>query len=56
VKQPGFITIEQEGRESWRMLVLERDGGQLLYEARGLRSLDEALEELARWRKGVVIV
>lgn len=56
MKHPQFITIRQESPESWTLLVADREGGRLLYEAGGLKSLDAALEDLDGWRKGVVIV
>lgn len=56
MRDAGYISIEQEGRNSWRLFISEKEGGRLLYEARGLKSLDEALDDLSRWRSGVVIV
>lgn len=56
MRTAGFISIQEEAPGYWVLSVQKREGGDVLYEARGLKSLDEVLEDLDRWRKGVVIV
>lgn len=52
------IRIENRGA-SWRLVIIgflkdQRVG--CLFETQGAPTLDEALEELSDWRKGVIIV
>lgn len=50
------VTIERHPNNRWSVILREGVLGPSLFEAYQLASLDDALEQLSNWRKGVIIV
>ena len=50
------LTMERHTNGNWSLILREGVLGPSLYEAYHLESLDECLEQLSNWRKGVIIV
>lgn len=51
-----YVTIERHPNDRWSIILREGVLGPSLFEARQLASLDDALEQLTNWRKGVIII
>jgi|GEM_PF-4026208 len=50
------VTMERHTNGKWSLVLREGVLGPSLFEAYNLKSLDECMEQLREWRKGVIVV